>query len=292
MDISLSFLLAIDLDALGSIKLGSVLDIGKILPCLLSSAREASLTELQVSVQEIDFEVEGFQSPEVSNAVADSTRVILQEFGDVILASLPAFFDTTVRALLNNWVDYYLSQESSTSCPSKISESSTQSFVDFRDLFLTEPGAVALGGVGTSPYGNLFRTLLDFANDYVLKVDPATGLAAINDVLVGPLSRMQSGTTGSLMFLGDLFNQGSRVAVGGLDARIQLQARDLHISNVDSIGSPLSILDPVINTGTLLNNTATFGVGNPISIAFNFMFSLLGDGKHKYIYIYIYISCR
>ena len=91
------------------------------------------------------------------------------------------------------------------------------------------------------------------------------------------------------MFLGDLFNQGSRVAVGGLDARIQLQARDLRISNVDSIGSPLSILDPVINTGTLLNNTATFGVGNPISIAFNFMFSLLGDGKHKYIYIYIYI---
>jgi hypothetical protein len=106
------------------------------------------------------------------------------------------------------------------------------------------------------------------------------GLASINSVLIRQLTEAQSGTKGTIHFEGDLLNTSKRVQVGGLDATVELKAYDARIENLDSVGEPLVLLDPVLNEPHLLNNTATFGVGpSPLRLGIKFMFALLADGK-------------
>jgi hypothetical protein len=89
-----------------------------------------------------------------------------------------------------------------------------------------------------------------------------------------------SGTDGTFLFEGELLNTGKRVQVGGLDAQVELKAYDARIENLNSVGAPFFLVDPVLNEPHLLNNTATFGVGsNPLRLGIKFMFALLADGK-------------
>jgi hypothetical protein len=283
IDVSLALLMAMDLDLLGSLQMKSMLEIKNILPCFLSTARAASLTELLVSVGSIkEFSIEGFQSAELGAAASESSRIILEKYGDTILCSMPGFFNLTVRALLNNWMSYYMGEWSDVACPTSAFEESTSAsnFLDFRDLFLSTAQARLLGGSGLSRYGDLFRTALGFVQDLVFKVNESTGLSAVNDVLVGPLTRSQSKSTGRLVIPGDLFSGGTRVQVGGLAANIQLRASDAQVDNLDTVGSPLALLEAVMDEPHALNNTATFGVGDrPLRFAVRFLISLIGDGK-------------
>ena len=220
VDISLALLLALDLDLMGSLQFSSILHIKNILPCLLSAAQAAALTELKVSVGSItSFVIDGFQSSELSAAAAESSRVILEKYGATILSSIPAFFDMTVRAMSNNWISYYLSESTSVGCPISSFEAKSSEFVDFRDLLLSATTSRFFGGSGSAPYGNLFSTAIGFVRDLLLKVDASTGLSAVNDALIAPLTESQSESTGRLLFPGDLLSGGSkRVRVGGLDA--------------------------------------------------------------------------
>jgi hypothetical protein len=280
VDVSVALLLALDLDLLGSLQMGSILEISHILPCFLSAARKANLTELKLSVGSIDsFSVDGFRTAEIQSALSEATRVILEDYGDTILSSLPAFFDVTVREAMNNWISFYMGDQSNVACPVSAFEKIKSAFVDFRDLFLAEDVSQALGGSGTSPYGDLFRGVLDIVKDLVLKIDPITAFSAINDIFVGPFTRSQSTETGSIVFPGDLFNQVARVSVGGLDANIKLIASDARIDNLDTIRAPLSLLDAVMNAPYELNNTATLGTSErPLRFATRFLISLTGDG--------------
>ena len=281
IDVSLALLLAMDLDLLGSIELSSMLEVKNILPCLLTAAREAELTELQVVIGSIsEFSINGFRSSELQDFSTKSTRFIMDSFGDIILSSMPGFFDRTVRALLNNWIDYYMGDSSNVACDSVSFEGTTSSFVDFRDLFLSAATSRLFGGSGLSPYGDLFKTALEFVQDLVLKIDASTGLSKINDILIAPLTRSQSESAGTLVVPGDLFNSGSRVQVGGLDANVQLRASDARVDNLDTIVSPLAVLEAVDGEAHELNNTVTFGVTDrPLRFAVRFLFSLIGDGK-------------
>ena len=77
-----------------------------------------------------------------------------------------------------------------------------------------------------------------------------------------------------------VFDQATRVEVGGLDARIQLRAFGARIENLDTFGAPLSLLHPMMNEPHQLNNTATFGAGDrPLRLAVRFLFALSGDGE-------------
>jgi hypothetical protein len=281
IDVSLALLLAMDLDLLGSLKLSSMLEIKNILPCIISAARAANLTQLQVSVGSIkEFSIDGFRSSELSTAAAESSRIVLEKYGETILSSMPGFFDLTVRTLLNNWMSYYMGEWSTVACPSTAFESTGSGFVDFRDLFLSAAKARVFGGLGSSPYGDLFRTALGIVQDLVFKVDASTGLSAVNDVLVEPFTRDQSETTGSFVLEGDLFSGGTRVQVGGLDANIQLQASDARVDNLDTVGSPLALLEAMMDEPNELNNTVTFGVADrPLRFGARLLISIDGDGR-------------
>lgn len=281
IDVSLALLLALDVDLLGELKLQSLLEIGNILPCIISAAHTAKLSEFQVLAGSIKkFAISGFRSEELNSAAAESSRVMLEKYGQKIVTSMPGFFDMTIRALINNLMNYYMGDGSSIVCPSSSVDSAMSGFVDFRDLFLLSETARKLGGTGLSQYGNLFRTAFGFVQDLLLKTDDSTGLSTLNELVVAPLTESQSNTPGSLVYPGDLFNGGSRVVVGGLDANIQLRASDARVDNLDTIGSPLQLLEAVMNHPHQLNNTMTMGVNDrPVRLAVRFLLSLIGDGK-------------
>jgi hypothetical protein len=253
----------------------------RILPCLLSSAYGVEVTELSVTVGEMDsLSSTGFFSDQVDSNIKNLTQTIVDMYGASMIAAVPGIFDVTVRGLINNWIEYYLDLDSSTSCPELDFEPSQSGFIQFQDMFLSSEKSVALGGTGESQYGDMFRRLFNLANEQLFQIDETDGTSSINDLFIAPLTRGASGTDGTIRFEGDLLNTGKRVQVGGLDAKVELKAYDARIENLDSVGEPLFLLYPVLNEPHLLNNTATFGVGpSPLRLGIKFMFALLADGK-------------
>lgn len=279
IEASIGGLLVLDLDILGSLELGSIMNIENIFPCILSGARGSSLSQLLVNVGSLEtLSVTGFQSADISSAVENTTATILQHYGDLIRDSIPGVLDTTVRVLLNQYADSYLSE---ITCPLVAPETvSPSSFVDFRDLLLSVDQSQLLGGSGSSQYGDLFRKAYELAQDFILEIDSAGIMSKVNDILVDPLTRSQSGKEGSVIFPGDLVNGGTRVSVGGLDARVQLRLNDARIENLDTIGSPIELFAPVDKSPHSLNNSMSIGVGDrPLILAAKLFMSLIGDGK-------------
>ncbi|KAG7360134.1 paraquat-inducible protein A domain containing protein [Nitzschia inconspicua] len=253
----MSMFLALDQQLLGSLQLQSMLKLQNILPCLMSAAKGASLTELELRPESITIlSIEGFHSKDVQGAADRSTKLILEEYGAKIVQSVPKIFNSTIRTLINNWMEYHMTSKNS--CASFASDSNHGS-VDLRDLLRTVTIAQGLGGSGLSPYGDLFRTLVGFIQN-VFKTDESTGVSALNNAVVVPLTETLSNEPGTLYQQSDLFNGGTKVKVGTLDANVRFRAFDAKIENLNTIGDPLDLLGGVIGEPYELNNTITFGV--------------------------------
>ena len=206
----------------------------------------------------------------------------IEDYGDTILSSIPAFFDSTVRTLANNRIESYLEEWSTDQClePRALSEFGVYSFVDLRDLLLPADRSLLLGGSGLSPYGDLIRTIVGTVQDLVFDVDETTGLSALNDVLIEPFTRSQSNSTGSMVVPGEVFGGIRRIEIGGVNATVQLQGRDARVENMNTVGSPFELLTPMSNDAHKLNNAATFGVDDrPLRFAIKILFSLVNDGR-------------
>eukprot|EP00980_Cylindrotheca_fusiformis_P014860 scaffold4056_cov115-Cylindrotheca_fusiformis.AAC.4 len=269
--------LALNKDRLQSLSLGSLLQTENILGCLLSAVDSIKMTQMKVSFG-------AFDQPRIEGLLADSNGFI-QEFTDKLMASheeminstFPIVIDSTLRKLLNNLADTYLT---TFECTQGLVASGLDDFVDFRDLLLPSEVALATGATGMSPYGDAFRHIFDYVQDLVTEVDPTTGQLAVNDAIISKLTETHSGSETSLLFPGELFSGGSRVQVGGLDAKIKMRASQARIENVDTVGSPLTLLYPVLDQGNVLNNTAVLGAADrPLRFAVRFLLSLIGDGK-------------
>jgi hypothetical protein len=269
--------LALNQQKLESLPIGSLLQTENILSCLLSAVESVQVTQMNVSF-------DAFNKPKIEGLLPDShasvqefTDQLLVSYGDMIKNALPILIDGTLRKLLNKLAEAYLKTNE---CTESSVETLMTGFIDFRDLFLPAETARTMGASGSSPYGNLFRTIFDYVQDLVTAVDSTTGLLAVNDAIISRLTDAHSGSSTSLLFPGDLFSGGSRVKVGGLDANIKLRASDARIDNLDTLGSPLTFLAPVMDQAHELNNTATFGAADrPLRFAVRLLFSLIGDGK-------------
>ena len=281
-DVTLSAALfaAFDHDLLGVIKMGSILDMKNILPCLLSGARRVEVTELAVAAGSMDqWSVTGFRDAALKESSESSAKIIMNAYADKLVAAIPAIFDETVRALINNWLSHMVTDQAKVLCTTTSFLESASRFIDLRDLLLPTAKSIQLGGSGTSPYGNLFRTVVGFIKEAIFKVDDTTGFSRINELVVAPLTRSQSNETGNLFFPGELFSGDARINVGALDTTVTVRASDAKIENLDTIRSPLNLLEATRDP-YLLNNTAGMGVAiRPLHLAMRLLIAFNGDGK-------------
>jgi len=115
-------------------------------------------------------------------------------------------------------------------------------------------------------------------DENIFDIDPVDGTSTLNDLIVAPLTQGQSGAAGTVSFPGILFEQGMNINVGGLNADIDIRVSNARIENIDTLGAPLGMLEPIHDERNTLNNTATIGVGRPLRASVTVMFAVNDGG--------------
>jgi hypothetical protein len=274
---SADLLIAIDQDLLGALPLGSLLNSSELFNCIFSTLYDTQITNLLIEVGELGLpKVGGFESSPGSKLIASTfISAVYDMLHYVIQYSLPGFFQSTGAALLTNLTSQIFNQ---TTCPDPSPSTLTNGLVDMRDFLLSSSNATALGGTGTSPYGDVASSIKGLIDS--LLVDDSMGSPGINSLLIGPLTQQQSGIDGTLSNLVS-FNQYIN-AEDSVSARIRIELSDVNIENI-AVGDPFFLLDPVLDQPYLLNNTATIGINDttPVQVRADFFFHWDGDGKRS-----------
>lgn len=271
VNISLPIYVAIDEERLGSITVGSLLHSSNILPCLLSTAYGFRVQEMIVSVGSVfgPF-VKGFL-PDSAGAISSSVESLLDTFGDTIAESLPQLFNETAKAIANG----FLSNIETTECKQYPTDNAS-TFVDFREVF------AVYNQSDPSPYGDFIPLIKGLIERELLSVNPTTQMPKINDVIIAPVTRAQSGIVGSLTmkeeFLSYSFGGLRHV---GLD-EVTYKVLDAKMENLDTLVAPLKIMDPNITSGVLLDNQAKFGTEQrPLRFGIKSNLSLAGKAANS-----------
>jgi hypothetical protein len=272
--VQVPMVLAIDLDRLGEIELGTILWTNYMFSCMLAGAHAVHIPELHVKVGRIDNPViEGFLSPELLSAVKTISQTLFDTFGEDLVSAIPRIFGETIRGVLNSRLEEYVKQQDPVHC----SVDAPDGEVDFRDLFLSEEMSRARGGSGDSPYGDLFSAVYKVL-DRQLSSDEADERASSINSMLAAWTKSQSNVSGALEFPGSLMNTSASFVLGEMDATMSFHLGDVSIHNVDTLGSPLSLLDPV--DAHLLNSTISLGVGSePVQLKGRLMLAISDDGK-------------
>jgi len=276
VELNVSLLMAMDQDLMGELKLGSILDTTYMISCLLSTIHSVGLSEFVMDIGDIEeFSISGFISEDTNESIQVMTEAILSEYKPLVLSAIPAFTSKTIRPILHGILQVFVdTTRNDGACPEP--DSSLDGILDFRDLLLSGERALELLGRGGSPYGDLFRLLYNFLEEMMSKADK-NGLSELN-VLLSSLTERQSDKGGELYYPGDLFKQDLDVALNGLNAAIELGVSDLRVSNIDSFGAPVKVLQPVKEGSSLLNNTALMGFGpDPFRTEFRLLIKGKGD---------------
>ena len=158
-----SILLAVDEEKLGSLRLGSLLNTDLLLPCFLSTLFALEISALSVEVGDVQPPtLQGFVSPGIDRVVSSSVDAAFLMYEDALLEAAPGFFQIAVREYLNrNVVNKFLAEEDGGECSSPLDISASKNgFIDFRDLLLSPDLALAAGGLGTQPYGDVVSTVV------------------------------------------------------------------------------------------------------------------------------------
>ena len=271
---AIALFLAIDRNGMGNIKLGQLLDTSSILPCILSAALAAEVSQLDMSVGAIEYlEITGFSGKATADSTRNMTSTLMEKYSDTLTSAVKPFFGVTMRSMLNSWLSNLLEDGTEGSC-SSTGTGIPGAFVDFRDLLLPKEEAARLGGAGDGRYGDLFSLVWNFIDTELFSVDASTGLAAISSKVIAPLTKDQSGTPGKFLFSGDVLNGEQRVDLFQTGIRFRLY--DLFVENLDTVGTPLTLLSPVEGEARVLNNEVSIGVSRPLKLGTKVSFGLSG----------------
>ena len=276
VEIDASIFLAMDQNLISSLKLGSILNVNHIFYCMLSTIHAVGVSQFMMHVGDInEFSISGFLSEETTNDIEDITAAVFAEYKTLILEAFPAFTSNTIRPLLHNILQVLMDRgKGGMFCPEP--DTSLNGLVDFRDLFLSQEKAAELLGRGTSPYGDLFRMIYSFIEESTSAINEF-GLSEINNVLVSKFTENHSNVTGDLYFPGELFGQEIDIALNGLNAAVEIAVKDVRIQSLDSIGAPIKLFEPINGESSLLNNSASIGVG-PEELQASFTLFISGEG--------------
>ena len=257
--------MAVDVNGLNNLQVGSLLYLDNILACFLSTAYDIHIPAIEVMVGSISkLTVEGLL-PETSEMVSASIEAMFQDFGAEMSRAINLVFDGTVKTLINA---YLKSQE--TECKQYAIDTASR-YVDFRAMFWP-------GEAESSLYGNVLPFLKDQMTENLLSLNPATLMPKINDVLIAPLTKSLSGVAGLFSIPGELFGfnyQGlQEIGIENVDVHLH----DAQARNLDTFGPPFVILEPNKTDGSLLDNRATIGTElRPLHFGVKTSFSLNGS---------------
>eukprot|EP00567_Pseudictyota_dubia_P011184 CAMPEP_0197435572 /NCGR_PEP_ID=MMETSP1175-20131217/3140_1 /TAXON_ID=1003142 /ORGANISM="Triceratium dubium, Strain CCMP147" /LENGTH=1492 /DNA_ID=CAMNT_0042964637 /DNA_START=260 /DNA_END=4735 /DNA_ORIENTATION=- len=258
LDATLTFLLGLDEGSFGDQRVGSLLSTDNILPCLLSSARAAEVTQFRVYAGDvIPPTLEGLLSEGLSTLLSDVIAAAFALYKSALLEAMPNFADTVLRRMMNDHINRILLDPANADCPPH-TDTTEGTVVDLRDLFLSAEDATQAGGHGTSPYGDLIPRIKGLVDDALFSPDEE-GVPKLNNLLLGPLTESQSGTWGTFRREGEVFHEKIEVKIVDFQGTIELGVSDIYVKNVDSMGYPLGILDPI--HAHIVNNTVTAGAG-------------------------------
>jgi hypothetical protein len=273
-DVTIDFplLLAMDIEKLGQVHLGSLLKVNQLLPCLLEGAHEVYIPYLNVTLRTMQRpSIAGFLSPELLVIVTSISQTLFDSFGDELAAALPGVIDGTIRQVFNRKLQQYMSGLDPTLCTVEAGGG----IVDFRDLFLPPHAAEDLGGTGMQQYGDLFHALHQVMKQ---ELETKDGEPPSINAFLSSWTAEHFNTSGSINVPGNVLDTSANVSLAGLNAVLAFRLGDISLERVDSLGSPLSLLDPV--DSNTLNNTASLGVGDePLKVKARLMLAISDNGK-------------
>lgn len=286
IEVSAAILLAIDEDKLGAFKLGSLLDTDTILSCLFATLFRLAVTELSVEPVVVrGINVAGFESPGLQRVLSSAFDLTYVMFESTLLDALPGFLQTYILNQMNEALKARYSISVCAQPRLDSSDTGTLTFMDFRDLLLPADVAAEYGGSGTEPYDSVAAFAKGFVDDELKKVDAVTGIPSINDSLIASYTEKQSGTKGTLVFEETLVKVDTTFNIGGFDGRIQFRIDNVRLENLDSIGLPISLLEPVRGESLLLNNAVTIGADtspSPFRISADVLIAITSDGEYGF----------
>jgi len=288
IEIDFTILLALNEMTLGTIQLGSMLHTTNILPCLFSAIDKASFTGLALTVTDlVPPTMTGFLDRGIDQIMSSGATALFNMYEKALIRAMPNFFQLFVKDVINDYIDGVVSLLGK--CPD--TKPPMSGFVDFRDLFLDPDDALASGGSGDAPYGNVIPWIMDIIDDQLFSADES-GQLSVNELMVRPLTKSQSGIEGSLHFNGTLIDlnkrQVTRKIWTSFADNLRLRLSDLHLSGLDSMRVPTEILSPKSSSAHTLENKISIGVTENVSITDNsdslrasFGFELLVGGENS-----------
>lgn len=278
-----SVLLAVDEARLGDVKIGALLDTENIFSCFLSTLHGVQIPGLSVEVSDMQQPtLEGFVSPGIDRVISSSVDAAFQMYKDSMLEAAPGFFQIAVTDFLNKMFSekFPVNASVDSQCSPPAFEVADSGYVDFRDLLLAPDDAKELGGLGTSPYGDVVYTLVTELKEQFLS-NSTDGTLKVNALIREFLAESSTNTTGAMAYYdGDLLNSTTSLGMGGFQGSLDFRIFDAHVENLDTIKAPLQLLQPVKGESNMLNNSVSFGIeSKPVRLSAKMLISLSDDGK-------------
>lgn len=264
LDLEFSLLLGMNTKTLGSLQLGSLLDTRNILSCLLSTVEELSFSELKLRVTDIvKPKLDGFLDEGLDEIITNLANTMFDMYEAVLKLALPGFFNTFIRNMINEYAEETLVKFAG-ACPEN-NEISAERYVDWRDMFMSPAEASLAGGLGTAPYGNVISWVMDKVDSQLFATND-DGLLKLNDMLIRPLTKSQSGIEGLIHFNRTLAVL-QKVNVDqdfwrAFAQNIRSQISDLRVAGIDTLREPFQFLKPRSSAAYLLENKLSLGVEN------------------------------
>ena len=204
--LSLATLLAVDGTSCKMLQLGSLVD--SPLGCLFSTVIEANATSLNLTLDNIiDPTLVGFISPGLDALFSNIAHAAFLLYKDAVLTALPEMMQTTVRQLLNQWINSSVAMEQAKACPVPVKSKQPQ-IMDLTQTWLV-------------------KELNWLLNEYL-------GATKMNTKVIAPATKAQSGTSGQLMFQGSLLG-GPTVPSSAQIGAITIDIGNLTLSGLDTI---------------------------------------------------------
>jgi len=248
--------IALNTTKIGQVQLGSLFDSSRAINCIMRGIQAFEISKLDLKLDELESPtINGSFSLDLEIALNGILGALRKKYQDEVLSAVPLIAGSTIRKIINSMMPDIL-ESMTIECPTS-PEFTSDGLVDFRNLFLPEVESKKLGGGGSS-YGDIFQILYGILDKEVMQTG-ASNRPVLNDLL-RKLTEKQSNTTGTIRIAGNALERHSFIQIAGLQADFGIEVLDVLVENLDSVGDPLYLFEPVENSANVLDNKLSFGV--------------------------------